>query len=363
MVSDNKSADFIFTGQNSVSFHTFMERALYHPERGYYCQEHPPQGKKGDYVTAPTLGDLFAQCLTRTLAPLLQENPDWSIAELGPSNGTLAIGLLTSLWQANILPKHYYCIDPALHLHHRREKLVQKQIGSHYQNLTWHKTLPPSFKGIVLANEVLDALPVHLLQTDDQKNFTSVKVANNNQKDPLHQSAPDPSILAHLNERAITHHPNYRYEISTAIPNLIQQLSEKISQGICLFFDYGYPRSLFYHPQRNLGTLTSFKNHRTLQDICAQPGTQDISAHVDFTLVAESAHQAGMHLQGFTNQEQFLLANDLPLFLQNSPQLRPQAHILTSPYEMGELIKVMALSKNMPQKVSLRGFRFGNQRL
>ena len=363
MASENKSTDFIFTEQTSISFHTFMERALYHPTHGYYCQKHPPQGKHGDYVTAPTLGPLFAQCMTRTLIPLLQENPDWSIAELGPSDGTLAIDLLTSLLQFNILPKHYYCIDPAVHLHQERQKLVQQKVDHHYQNLSWHQELPFSFKGIIIANEVLDALPVHLLQTDNQTNFTSTQVTCVNAKAQLDSYTPDPAILYCLNERMIPHYPSYRYEISTAIPGFIQRLSDRMTQGICLFIDYGYPRSLFYHPQRNHGTLTSFRKHRYLEDICAQPGKQDISAHVDFTLVAESAHHAGMHLLGFTNQEQFLVANDLPLFLKNSPQLRPQAHMLTSPYEMGELVKVIALSKNMPKKVSLRGFRFGNQRL
>lgn len=340
-----------------------MERALYHPKHGYYCQAQPPQGPGGDYITAPTLGPLFAMCLAQTLAPILLRYPDWSIAELGPSDGQLAVHLLSALLKIGACPSRYYLIDPACHLHANRQLSVQKQVGNCYKRMHWCKNLPSAFRGIVLANEVLDALPVHLLQSNGQKHIESIKVRRLDQSAQLVCHRVDPKILSCFHERSLPLYPNYRYEISTAVPHFLSQVAMSIQEGVCLFFDYGYTRSHYYHPQRKLGTLTSFRKHFCLHDICATPGAQDISVHVDFTLVAESASMAGMQVLGFTNQEQFLIANDLPTLLKKHPFLRGQAHLLTSPYEMGEVIKVIALGKKICPDLHLQGFRYGNLRL
>lgn len=361
-------ADFIFQKSQSVSFHDFMNLALYDPTHGYYRKNITRQGADGDYITAPSMSDLFAHCLANTVIPLLKNYPNWSIAEIGPGSASLAIDLLRRL-KPEQLPKSYHLIEPTPPLQlAQQQRIFQSCPPPAYKTCSWASDLPQNFQGIIIANEILDALPVHLLQTDEQCSLQTVNVIDQNNQLSLDYAPIDTSISQIFHDRNIPLYPNYRYEISTAIPPFIDKISQSLQSGICLLLDYGYSRKHYYHPHRSMGTLTSFYQHRRNDNILEQPGNQDISVHVDFTLVAESAHCAGMQIHGYTNQEQFLLANDLTQILHEKKsqcsqtefaRIRKHAHTLTSPLEMGETIKVIALGKSIPQATPLMGFRLG----
>ena len=345
-----------------------MNMALYDPTHGYYCKNITRQGPSGDYITAPTMSDLFAHCLANTLIPLLKNQPNWSIAEIGPGSASLAIDLLHRL-KTEQLPKAYHLIErtPSLQME-QRQRMLKSCPPSIYKTCYWSSELPKNFQGIIIANEILDALPVHLLQTDEHSTLQTVNVINQHSQISLDYTPVDQSISQIFYDRNIPLYPNYRYELSTAIPPFIDKISQSLQSGICLLLDYGYSRKHYYHPHRTMGTLTGFHQHHRKDNILEQPGNQDISVHVDFTLVAESAYHSGMQIHGYTNQEQFLVANDLTQILHEKKsqclqtefaQIRKHAHILTSPLEMGETVKVIALGKKISHTLPIHGFRLG----
>ena len=352
----------------AVRFCEFMRRCLYHPQKGYYRQPEIRQGPDGDYLTAPTMGPLFARCIANNLAPILKKNPDWQIAELGPGKGDCAIDLIQSLRDHGSIPAQYLMIEESSPMQTYQRQKVLSCLDEQSSMVTWHTKLPKAFKGIVIANEVLDALPVHLLLSDEKNKLHALWVIETQSGLSFDKRPVDPELLTLFSQRKIPLYPNYRYEISTEIPSFLRSLAESMTQGLCLFFDYGYSRRVYYHPDRNQGTLTSFYQHQNTNDILLRPGQQDISVHVDFNCVAESAHQAGLEFIGYSNQERFLLASDLMGLLRHEAQhlsqkdyliQRKNAHKLISPTEMGELIKVIAFQKNMPS-LQLLGFSHGS---
>lgn len=360
--------DFIFEDAAIINFHTFMQKALYHPKFGYYQQRCARQGRYGDYITSPTLSPLFARCLSHTIGPLVQKYR-WPIAEIGPGTGHLTTDLLKALQQKNALPPAYHLVEPAKHSKNRQLQHIQTNTNPDLAKLChWSQQLPDNFSGIVIANEILDAMPVHLLETNDQCDIFSVHVALENHKLFFQRTTVDIDVLDAFKSRNIPIHPNYRYEISLAIPDFIAQLGQSIQQGLFLIVDYGYPRTVFYHPERDKGTLCSFQRQTTTNDILKKPGYQDISCHVDFTLVAESAVKNSFTVDGYTTQERFLIANDIQnelldsqsqLTLLEYQQYKKTAHILTHPYEMGETMKVLSLSKGLDDPADIYGFRMG----
>ena len=358
--------DFIFEDASAINFHSFMQKALYHSKFGYYQQRCARQGRHGDYVTSPTLSPLFARCLSHTIAPLVQKY-QWPIAEIGPGTGHLATDLLQALQEKNALPPAYHLIEPAQHS--KQQQHVQTNTRPDLAQLChWSQQLPNSFSGIVIANEILDAMPVHLLETDDQCDIFSVHVVSENHNPSFRRTTAETAVLNAFKSRNIPIRPNYRYEISMAIPEFIAQLGQSIQQGLFLIVDYGYPRTVFYHPERTNGTLCSFKRQASTNDVLKDPGSQDISCHVDFTLIAESAVKNSFTVDGYTTQERFLIANDIQnelldsqsqLTLLDYQQYKKTAHILTHPYAMGETMKVMSLSKGLDAPANIYGFRMG----
>ena len=360
-------SDFVFQGQQSISFHEYMHQALYNPVRGYYSQRIARQDPEGDYITAPTLSRLFARCVSHSVAPLLRLNPDWSLAEYGPGLGHFAVDLLTALDDSQSLPCSYHCIEPRSVSRSLQETQIQNLPGSLPDLFRWQDMLPSGFCGVVLANEVLDALPVHLLQSDEGGQINSLNVCVQDGQLVWDLVAPHSGAYQAFSERGIASYPNYRYEISLSIPLFIESLSQCMTSGLCFFFDYGYPRGQYYHPQRNMGTLSCFYKHHLSHDPLLRPGLQDISCHVDFTLLAHSAKKYGFSVLGYTTQEKFLLANHIGKELLESrdclsaaeyAQYRKTADILTSPSEMGETVKVMCLAKNVDPKIVANGFQF-----
>lgn len=333
-----------------------MQRALYHPTHGYYRSAKVRQGPRGDYITSPTICPLFAQCIANHIAPLLRQNPTWSIAEIGPGSGDLACDLLQSLHANNQLPVEYFLVEPSPQSQIIQSQRVSQSPASLQQRLQWSEHIPNGFEGIIIANEILDALPVHLLETCPERHLQSVQVEHVSGSAQWALTPPDSRVVDALSARNIPLYPNYRYEISLETQPFLEEIAQRMTAGICLLFDYGYSRSEYYHPQRKRGTLTAYSQHRQPNDLLAQPGKQDISCHVDFNLVTDVAIACGFEINDICTQEFFLYQNGLAQVLQDQAsglnsldyqRIRHAAYLLTAPEEMGTLVKVVSLSKSI----------------
>lgn len=388
----------IIAAGGSVSFAQFMQWALYAPELGYYRSGKQLFGASGDFITAPGISPLFAESIAHSLAPLLKQ-PQQKLLELGPGDGTLASQLLLALEALDALPQYYYCLEISAALKARQQHNIQQQCPHLYKRVQWITSLPKSgFQGAILANEVLDAMPCEGFLYQDQQFYqlmvelkksipknkqaiTKNQPLNYNLELSQHELAlsrrPAPATL----QKALQAIKKLWQQVPVASPYLseinlqhnawIHSLAESLESGIILLFDYGYPRHEYYHPQRSQGTLSCFYHHHQHNNPLLYPGCQDITAHVDFTAIAEAAYEAGLELRGYTSQAQFLYATGLAQRLTPHPdpvqqyRLSQQLQLLTSPAEMGERVKVMALSKQlqMPwEEHPASGFSLDNDR-
>jgi SAM-dependent MidA family methyltransferase len=346
-----------------ISFARYMELALYAPGLGYYTAGAHKFGDAGDFITAPELSPLFGRTLARQVAEIMANStPD--ILELGAGSGKLAADMLGELEQLGSLPDNYCILEVSADLRSRQQALLQQRLPHLFDRVHWLDTLPDALTGAIVANEVLDALPVHLVHWQDSA-LTERGVA-------LDESGfiwQERDILdAELQHAAgqIKTPDNYVSEICLAARGLINSLSCRLTQGAMLFIDYGFGAREYYHPQRAQGTLMCHYRHHAHDEPFYLPGLQDITSHVNFTDIAECGIDAGLELLGYTNQAFFLINNKITDILKiSSPEnlheylpLSAQLQKLTSPAEMGELFKVIALGKKMEQPLS--GFTQGS---
>ena len=344
-----------------ISFARFMELALYAPGLGYDSAGSRKLGAAGDFVTAPELSPLFGRTLARQLAELLaQDIPD--ILELGAGSGALAAVLLEELAALGRLPQHYRILEVSADLRERQQAYLQSRIPQHASRIEWLDHLPEHLNAIVIGNEVLDALPVHRVRID-QKGIAEIGVITTANG---YTWSPRPAAGALAAAAAQLRLPDdYETEISLAAPALIVNLAQRLERGILLFIDYGFPAREFFHPQRNRGTLMCHYRHHAHDDPFLWPGLQDITAHVDFSAIAQAG--AGLDLLGYVNQAQFLINNGITELLMETPAtdvaryapLAAQAQQLLSPAEMGELFKVIALGRGIASPLS--GFSRGDK--
>lgn len=344
-----------------IAFDQYMQMALYEPGLGYYNCGTQKFGGAGDFVTAPEISPLFSRCLARQCQQILQELRTGNILEFGAGSGVMARDILTELASQNCLPEHYYILEISADLKQRQQQMLANAIPELFSRITWLESLPQQFCGVILANEVVDAFPVKLfLKQDNQLQEYFVSVTSNQlclQADTLSDSA----LFEHIPSIALPN--NYQSEINPLISPWLNTISGSLTQGALLLIDYGFPRHEYYHPQRSQGTLMCHYRHRCHSDPFFMPGLQDITAHVDFTALAEAAADAELHVAGYNTQAGFLLGcglmqliTDTPLNdVRNQVQLNQQIQRLTSPAEMGELFKVMALTRNF--EPSLIGFK------
>lgn len=349
-----------------IDFARFMHLALYQPSLGYYSGGAKKFGQAGDFVTAPEISPLFAQTLAQQVFQILSAVNEGDILELGAGTGRLACELLLELQTLNKLPTHYYILDVSAHLQAVQRETLQSILPAELmQRVVWLDKLPTSFKGMVLANEVLDALPVHLIGRNldglFERGVTSIDQAFSWQDKPL----PDGALFEAAN--ALNLPQNYLSEICPAAPALIASLAEVLQQGAMLWIDYGFSAQEYYHPQRSQGTLMCHYRHYAHDDPLIHVGLQDITAHVDFTAIAQAGIANDLSLAGYTTQAQFLIncgitqvlsrvsATDTAKYL----PLAAQAQKLLSPAEMGELFKVIGFTKGL--EIDLLGFVSGDK--
>jgi SAM-dependent MidA family methyltransferase len=345
-----------------IPFSRFMELALYAPGLGYYTAGARKFGEAGDFITAPELSALFGRTVARQLVEVMQASTP-HILELGAGSGKLALDILSELERLNQLPESYSILEVSADLRQRQQALLQEKIPHLAARVHWLDALPETLSGAVIGNEVLDALPVHLLHWTEGKVLERGVVNAENGFAWQDQPSADAALLAIA--QTISVPDDYLTEVSPASRGLVASLCERMSKGALLFIDYGFGAREYYHPQRNRGTLMCHYRHRAHDEPFYLPGLQDITAHVDFTAIAEAAIDHGAHFLGYTSQAHFLFNNGVMDFLKEvSPDdlkaylpLSAQVQKLTSPAEMGELFKVIALGKGMEQPLAgfLRG--------
>jgi SAM-dependent MidA family methyltransferase len=346
-----------------IDFARYMELALYAPGLGYYSAGAQKFGAAGDFVTAPELTPLFGRSLARQAAEVLAQTGG-EVLELGAGSGRLALDLLRGLAEQDALPARYGILELSADLRARQRALFEREAPELLPRLHWLDALPEAFAGLVLGNEVLDALPVHLVQHRASGWFERGVTVNAEgfgwQERPLTQG---PLFEA---ASALPVEGDYLTEIGLAAPALIRSLAAMLERGVLLFLDYGFPRAEYYHPQRHQGTLMCHYRHHAHADPFSLPGLTDITAHVDFTTVAEAGFDAGLSLMGYTSQAGFLIncgITDLlhgqsttdPAYIKQAAALQK----LMSPAEMGELFKVVALGRGLTQP--LLGFVRGDR--
>jgi SAM-dependent MidA family methyltransferase len=362
----------IQANQGQITFARFMELALYAPGLGYYSAGLQKLGHEGDFVTAPELSPLFTRCLARQCQQVLAKLGIGSILEFGAGSGILAVDLLSELEKNQSLPVKYCILEVSADLQQRQQQLCKERIPHLFDRIQWLTCLPTpqSWQGIVLANEVLDAFPVHRFRVDI-KEIQEYYVSIDNNK--FHYKIGKPSCeklvekVKQLSIEALS--VPYDSEVNLLLPEWIKTTGGIIKQGLMLLIDYGFPCQEYYHPDRAMGTLMCHYRHFAHPDPLIIPGLQDITAHVDFTAVAESAVAIGLDVAGFTTQAAFLLncglleiagSEGMDATINKQIQLSQQIQRLTSPNEMGDLFKVIALTREFDEE--LVGFSNYDQR-
>ena len=347
-----------------ISFARYMELALYAPGLGYYSAGARKLGKAGDFVTAPEISPLFGQTLARQVHQIVRAGFD-EILEVGAGSGALAATLLEELERSGAVPRNYLILELSADLRERSRDTLAARVPHLLERVAWLNRLPPAFSGVALGNEVLDAMPVHLVRVHGGKLEEGGVGARGGRLDWSWRLASG-ELLAAAGALALAE--GFRTEIPLAARGFMRSLAGVLEKGVALFLDYGFPQKEFYHPQRRAGTLMCHYRHHAHSDPFFLPGLQDITSHVDFSAVAAAAREGGLEVAGYTSQAQFLVNCGITEVMSRTPAedgarflpLASQANRLMSPAEMGELFKVIALGRGF--SAPLEGFREGDRR-
>ncbi len=348
----------------AMPFSRYMEHALYHPEWGYYRNGSIKFGAEGDFVTAPELSPLFARCLARQCVQVFVDLDRPVIVEFGAGSGRLACDLLTALSAEGSLPDQYWIVELSAELRARQRDAIERAVPKLLPRVQWLERLPAQVNGVIIANEVLDAMPVEKFVIDGEPRRLCVQ-ERDGALSWSEQVIHDARLLADIERLAIPSGTRYESELNRFLPGWVKSLSACLQKGVILLIDYGFPRHEYYHPDRVTGTLMCHYRQRAFSEPLLYPGAYDITAHVDFTAVAEAASAADLDVLGFSPQAAFLLSCglqsmlDTQLAADRAYELAQQVKYLTLPSEMGELFKVMALGRGVEQE--LLGFELNDQ--
>ncbi len=360
--------------QNWISFERYMELALYAPGLGYYSAGSHKLGAGGDFITAPETSPFFSRCIASQCALILHTLKGGDVLELGAGNGIMAADLLLQLEKLDSLPQYYYIVEVSADLRQRQQQLLQATIPHLFERIRWLSSLPEAFVGFIVANEVLDALPVQRFIVEGES-IKELGVSRN--RGLFHWQSQ--SINARLSS-SIEHIVNdighswsegYCSEVNLLLPHWINALSSSLQRGVMLFIDYGLPRKQYYDFHRSQGTLNCFFKHRQHDNPFIHVGMQDITSWVDFTALAEAGINAELELLGFSTQAHFLIGAGIKEMLQIAMQehelldtqrwqLSQQVQRLMLPDGMGETFKAMAFSKHC--ELELPAFAFKDLR-
>ena len=339
-----------------ISFAEYMQHALYAPGLGYYAAGATKFGEAGDFITAPEVSSVFGRIVARQCAEVLAQIDGGEILEYGAGSGKLAVDILGCLAELDALPPAYRILEVSADLRERQEECLHQHVPDLAHLVTWLSAPPDSIHGVVVANEVVDALPVERFVRRDEGVMQLRVRAGQNGLEFAELPAPErlgaavETIERDIGERLPD---GYVSEVCIALPDWIAQVSGFLQEGVVLLFDYGVSRREYYARERSDGWLRCHYRHHAHNDPLILPGIQDLTAWVDFTGVAVAAAKAGFDVAGFSTQAQFLMAGGLDvemqgfgkLSLEGQLELSRQIKTLTLPGEMGEHFKCMALRK------------------
>ncbi|MCK5395271.1 MAG: SAM-dependent methyltransferase [Gammaproteobacteria bacterium] len=352
-----------------IRFSDFMNIALYEPGLGYYSGGLQKFGQQGDFITSPEVSPLFGQCLASQLSEVLKNlkkinNEKVFVIEFGAGSGALAVDILLQLEKLGSLPERYFILELSAELRQRQKEALKDKAAHLLGFVQWLDNLPEGMtNAVVVANEVLDAMPVECFKVVDNQIETLVVGLDNGDLVSRYITADDEVVekVSAIQQRSnIEYSNNYCSEYNPAISGWLSALECEIKNLVILLIDYGYNEKEYYHPDRVDGTLMCYYQHRAHDNFLWWPGLQDITAFVNFTDVAYSAVDLGMEISGYTTQAAFLLANGLSELhaeqvtddVQEQVKLSQQIKTLTLPSEMGDRFKVMALTKNYDEPIT-----------
>lgn len=359
----------IETADGWLGFERYMDLALYAPGMGYYSAGARKFGAAGDFVTAPELSPLFARCLARQCAQVLAATGG-DILELGAGTGVMAADLLTELAALDALPPRYRILDLSAELRRRQHDTLAARVPGLLDRIEWLERLPEGLRGVILGNEVVDALPVARLEITECGPRPLGVVWHDGLAPAFGQA--DPALtdwLADLEKQLGWSLPiGYVTEFNPRLGDWLQGLADALERGLMLLIDYGYPRREYYHPERAAGTLLCHYRHRVHDDPFRYPGLQDITASVDFSALADAGMDAGLTLAGYTTQTWFLFGCGLERIVAQAETtdtrerllLARQLRRLTLPGEMGERFQVMGFTRDL--ELPLCGFVLRDER-
>lgn len=336
-----------------IPFSRYMELALYAPGLGYYSAGAKKIGKDGDFITAPEISPLYGQSLAQCAAEVISQT-DGDILEFGAGSGKLAFDMLTELDQLGRLPQHYFILEVSADLRERQQSLLSSLPAQLFSRIQWIDKLLNLFNGLIIGNEVLDAMPVDLVVWRES-GIAERGVGCENQQFVFNDRLLEKNTALYAAAHKLNVPNEYVSEIHLAAQGFIASLGAMLQRGVLLLVDYGFSAAEFYHPQRHMGTLMCHYRHRAHADPFYLPGLQDITSHVDFSAIAQAGEAAGLSLLGYTSQAQFLLDAGITDLLARYDAGEAARYLpvvnavqrLVSPAEMGELFKVMALGKNV----------------
>lgn len=353
-----------------ISFADFMHMALYEPGLGYYSGGAKKFGLSGDFVTAPEISPLFAKTLAKQVTQVLQaleiEGSPGSILELGAGTGRLAKDLLLALSETEIPVEKYLILEVSAYLREVQKASLQSELPpALFEKVVWLDALPDVFSGVVLGNEVLDALPVHVVKQGQNSINELGVISVNRQFDWQEKPLDDANLVQCIEQLKLP--TDYTTEVCPAASGLMVSLAQVLKKGALFMIDYGFARDEYYHPQRRQGTLMCHYRHYSHDNPLLYLGLQDVTAHVDFTSIAEAGVDHGLVLEGFTTQAQFLINCGMMQLLEAFNQENSQDYLpvvaavqkLLSPAEMGDLFKVIGFKKNLD--IDFIGFSNGDK--
>lgn len=346
-----------------LSFTRFMQEALFAPGLGYYSAGMRKFGRDGDFVTAPELSPVFSHCVAQQVQQVLKVVDNGDVLEFGAGTGVMALEVLRELQRLDCLPHRYYILEVSADLKQRQQALFASAEPELASRVEWLSELPATFRGIMLGNEVLDAMPVAKFHYNNGVKEYFVNDVDGELVWQLNEPKT-PGLIEAVKSLNIKFPNSYESEINLHASAWIASLADVLQEGAIVLIDYGFPQREYYHPDRNEGTIMCHFQHQAHSNPLINPGIQDITAHVDFTLIAQAAVDNGLTVEGFTTQAAFLINCGLKKFVHaaaDADQYNINQHIkiLTLPSEMGELFKAIAFSKNFPE--TLLGFAMLDQ--
>ena len=342
-----------------IPFADYMQLCLYTPGLGYYSAGSEKFGEQGDFTTAPEISPLFSQTLARHIQDVRQQLPEFNVLEFGAGSGKMAADILLQLEKEGALPDRYYIIEASANLQTRQREYLISVVPNLFKNIVWLDHLPEQFIGVIVANEVCDAMPFHRLHFNDNAWQESYITMSDDQLTWVDGPLSD-ATLQQRTECISQHHAQTDFfaEVNLAAEGWVASLSDCLQQGAIFIIDYGHDRASYYHPERSQGTMMCYVQHHGHDNPLILPGLQDITSHVEFTALAEMALSCGLDVEGFQTQADFLLAGGITDLLAeqssndvtiDSFEQTTAIKRLTLPSEMGESFKVLTLTKELPE--------------